>query len=92
LSPDGDDPIFIGINRLVAKGLNNDEQKKGQVQYPCRVVNRFQCPYERTSVRDENKVVSANSHIDVEDLFRLQKMALLKLYLRKHERKIQKFG
>jgi hypothetical protein len=32
LSPDGDDPIFIGINR----------------QYPCKVVNRFRCPYERT--------------------------------------------
>lgn len=27
LSPDGDDPIFIGINRLVAKGLNNGEQE-----------------------------------------------------------------
>ena len=27
LSQDGDDPIFIGINRLIAKGLNNGEQE-----------------------------------------------------------------
>ena len=27
LSPDGDDPIFIGINRLVAKGLGQDADK-----------------------------------------------------------------
>jgi hypothetical protein len=28
LSPDGDDPIFVGINRLVAKGLNKGGQGK----------------------------------------------------------------
>ena len=47
LSPDGDDPIFIGINRLIAKGLNNGEQGKDGAQYPCLIVNRFQCLYER---------------------------------------------
>jgi hypothetical protein len=38
LSPDGDDPIFAGINRLVAKGLAVDEQTKGTdaIQYPCQ--------------------------------------------------------
>ena len=37
LSPDGNDPIFIGINRLVAKGLTIDEQETGadSIQYPC---------------------------------------------------------
>jgi hypothetical protein len=48
LSPDGDDPIFIGINRLVAKGLLYGEHCPPQ--YSCEVVNRFQCPYERTNV------------------------------------------
>ena len=48
-SPDGDDPIFIGINRLVTKGLANDEQDP--IQYPCQVVNRFRCPYERTKTK-----------------------------------------
>jgi hypothetical protein len=36
LSPDGDDPIFIGINRLVAKGLNNDTPQEDSIQYPCQ--------------------------------------------------------
>jgi hypothetical protein len=77
LSPDGDDPIFIGINRLVAKGLDNGEQENGPIEYPCRVVNRFQCPYERTNVKEDNEVESTNSHFYVEDLFRLQKMAFI---------------
>jgi hypothetical protein len=77
LSPDGDDPIFIGINRLVAKGLNNDPQERDGIEYPCQVINRFQCPYERTNIKHENEVESTNFHIDVEDLFRLQKMAFI---------------
>jgi hypothetical protein len=40
LSPDCDDPIFIGINRLVAKGLPVKSP-----EYPCQVLNRFHCPY-----------------------------------------------
>jgi hypothetical protein len=72
LSPDGDDPIFIGINRLVAKGLTNGEEEKGAPQYPCQIVDRFQCPYERTNVEED---AATNSYFDVHDLFRLQKMA-----------------
>jgi hypothetical protein len=77
LSPEGDDPIFIGINRLIAKGLNNDRQENDPIVYPCRVVNRFQCPYERTNIKEEKEIESTNSHIYVEDLFRLQKMAFM---------------
>jgi hypothetical protein len=33
LSPDRDDPIFIGINRLVAKGLENDEKDNKNTLY-----------------------------------------------------------
>jgi hypothetical protein len=32
LSPDGDDPIFIGIYMLIAKDLNNGELGKDEVQ------------------------------------------------------------
>jgi hypothetical protein len=69
LSPHRDDPIFTGIDRLVAKGLTNGGQDP--LQYPCEVVNRFQCPYERNS--DAKRAV--NSNFDVEDLFKLEKMA-----------------
>jgi hypothetical protein len=51
LNPAWDEPIFIGINRLVSKGLTNGEQQRDLIQYPCQVVNRFQCPYERTDVK-----------------------------------------
>ena len=49
LSPDGDDPIFIDINRLVAKGLEHKraDKKNSSIPYPCHVENRFECPYEK---------------------------------------------
>ena len=59
LNPGGDDPIFIGINRLVSKGLG--------VEYPCQVVNRFRCPFER---RTKGK----DTGLGVDDLFRLSKL------------------
>jgi hypothetical protein len=66
LSPARDDPIFIGINRLVAKGLTNGKQDP--VQYPCEVVNRFQCPFERNAS-------GKDILLDVDDLFRLHTLA-----------------
>jgi hypothetical protein len=63
LNPAGDDPIFIGINRLVAKGLVSG--KHDPPQYPCEVVNRFQCPCEVVKR-------AMNSAFDVIDLFKLE--------------------
>jgi len=69
--------IFIGINRLAAKGLvlvGEEEENDGKsnnnnfIQYPCSIVNRFECPYEKDKV-------SKNANFDVEDLFELEKMA-----------------
>ena len=68
LSPDGDDPIFIGINRLIAKGLNNGTLQGDGIQYPCQVVNRFQCPFERNAS-------GKDTPFNVDELFRLHKMA-----------------
>jgi hypothetical protein len=77
LSSDGDDPIFIGINRLVAKGLSNDSQEKDGIGYPCQVVNRFQCPFERTTNKGDDDAETAKSYFDVDDLFRLHKIAFV---------------
>ena len=66
LSHDRDDPIFIGINRLVAKGLEKDN-KSNPIQYPCSTVNRFECPYERGKGSD--------ARFNVEDLLELASMA-----------------
>lgn len=45
---DRDDPIFIGINKLVAKGLEDNKYdiKNNPIRYPCHVQNRFECPYD----------------------------------------------
>jgi hypothetical protein len=69
LSPGGDDPIFIGINRLVAKGLEDDkdDKKNNPMLYPCHVENRFECPYEKEK--------GANARFNVEDLFEMADMA-----------------
>ena len=71
MSPDRDDPIFIGINRLVAKGLQNNENQSIpiRIEYPCPVVNRFECPYDY-----KNGKVS-NTEFKVEDLFELASIA-----------------
>jgi D-arabinose 1-dehydrogenase-like Zn-dependent alcohol dehydrogenase len=67
LSPaGGDDPIFLGINRLVSKGLA--ERESNLPQHPCRIVNRFQCPYERTNIKGGDNLGAMNSNFDVEDL------------------------
>ena len=61
-----DDPIFIGINRLVAKGLVIDNNNTPP-EYPCSVANRFECPYENGK--------SSNAKFDVDDLYDLASMA-----------------
>lgn len=66
LSPDMDDHIFIGINRLVTKGLEKNNNSN-PTQYPCSVVNRFECPYENGKGSD--------ARFNVEDLFDLASMA-----------------
>jgi hypothetical protein len=60
LDPGGDDPIFIGINRLISKGEG--------AEYPCQVVNRFRCPFEKSA---NGKDISFN----VDNLFRLRELA-----------------
>jgi hypothetical protein len=57
--------IFIGISRLVAKGLEHDkdENKNDPIQYPCSIANIFECPYENGKRSD--------TRFDVEDLFEL---------------------
>jgi hypothetical protein len=60
LDPGGDDPIFIGIDKLISKGLG--------VEYPCQVVNRFRCPFERSAN-------GKDALFDVDDLFTLRELA-----------------
>ena len=71
LSPERDDPIFIGINRLVAKGLENTDSNNSPPEYPCQVVNRFECP------NDCKNRKSSNARFVVEYLFDLSSIAFV---------------
>jgi hypothetical protein len=37
------------------------------IQYPCQIVNRFQCPYERTNFNKDD-LEATDSRFNVEDL------------------------
>jgi hypothetical protein len=44
LSPDREEAaIFIGINKVGSRALDSN----GVSIYPCKVLNRFACPYDR---------------------------------------------
>jgi hypothetical protein len=69
IGPCWNDPIFIGINRLVARGLEQNENKDNPIRYPCHVINRFECPYEKGKRSDIK--------FDVDDLFELANIAFV---------------
>jgi hypothetical protein len=50
LSPDREEAaIFIGINKVIARALDTD----GVLVYPCKVLNRFSCPYDKKIVEED---------------------------------------
>ena len=67
--------LFIGIHKVIAKGLEQQEEDKGrEVQddttpvYPCPVINRFECPYDK-----EQKLSVNNFNVNI--LFALEIIA-----------------
>jgi hypothetical protein len=86
LSPDREDAaIFIGINKVIAMALEREEKKidssntTNSIIYPCKILNRFQCPYDKN---DDNNGIKAKQNeekdevkTDVDILFDLSKIA-----------------
>ena len=76
LSTHLDDPLFVGIEKVIARIVSNHCKNKNLksisnvdndlVSYPCRVMNFFQCPFERN-----NNQYSYTK----ENLFTLQRVA-----------------
>jgi hypothetical protein len=74
LSPDREEAaIFIGINKVISRALDTD----GTSVYPCRVLNRFACPYDKKIVVDEKDITGSGipKKPDVDDLFYLSELA-----------------
>jgi hypothetical protein len=75
LSPDREEAaIFIGMNKVISRALDTD----GESVYPCKVLNRFVCPYDTKIVvegeditRDKNQIEKTN----IDYLFYLSELA-----------------
>src|ERR687896_564941 len=64
--------LLIGIHKVIAKGLEQEEEE-GEVQdtttiYPCSVINRFKCPYDK-----KQKLKFNNLNVNI--LFALETIA-----------------
>jgi hypothetical protein len=48
--------LLIGIHKVVARGLEQEKEKTQDATpiYPCSVINRFECPYEKEQVLNVN--------------------------------------
>jgi hypothetical protein len=70
LSPDREEAaIFIGMNKVISRALDID----GASIYPCKVLNRFVCPYDKKNIND---AMDGNSKKpDVDYLFHLSEIA-----------------
>jgi hypothetical protein len=71
LSPDREEAaIFIGINKVISRALDVD----GVPVYPCQVLNRFECPYDKKISKDvvEDGITEKP---DVDYLFHLSEIA-----------------
>jgi hypothetical protein len=62
--------IFIGINKLISRALDVD----GDPVYPCQVLNRFECPYDKNISRDVVEE-GITDKPDVDYLFHLSELA-----------------
>jgi hypothetical protein len=70
VSPDRENAgIFIGMNKVISRALDSD----GTPIYPCKVLNRFACPYDKKS---NNYTTDNNTKKpDVDYLFHLSELA-----------------
>jgi hypothetical protein len=71
ISPDREEAaIFIGMNKVISRALDADDVSI----YPCKILNRFACPYDKKITKDivENGITNKP---DVDYLFHLSELA-----------------
>jgi hypothetical protein len=70
LGPDREQAgMFFGMNKVISRALDAD----GVSIYPCKVLNRFACPYDKTS--SDYRMKENNKNPDVNFLFHLSEIA-----------------
>jgi hypothetical protein len=81
-----DSALFFGINKVIARALEDDESPVNNIKnddnntfsitptsasiYPCKVLNRFSCPYDNKSGN-----IKTGENLDVNGLFALYNLA-----------------
>jgi hypothetical protein len=76
LSTFREEAAFCGINKVLSKTLDTPEV----TVYPCPVMNRFTCPYDRKTISSSEKEVEkvkgrVNKEVDIDELFLLSEVA-----------------
>ena len=73
--------IFLGINKVIARAIEQENNISSSRIYPCPILNRYECPFDKkksnndnnNKLNEEDKVDS--NLLDVDDLFNLSKIA-----------------
>ena len=75
LSPDRETArIFAGMNKVISRALDTDSESV----YPCKILNRFLCPYDKKIVAEVEGMATDNNQKekpDVDYLFYLSELA-----------------
>jgi len=81
LSPSREEAaIFIGINKVIARAIEQENNSSSSTIHPCPILNRYECPFDKKKSNNNNNKIKAeekeNSNLlDVDDLFNLSEIA-----------------
>jgi len=78
LSPSREESaIFLGINKVIARAIEQENNTPSSTIYPCPILNRYKCPFDKkknnNNIKEEEKEVK--DLLDVDDLFNLSEIA-----------------
>ena len=81
LSPSREESaIFLGINKVIARAIEQENNNISSPIYPCPILNRYECPFDKKKSNDNNNKLKErekeNSNLlDIDDLFNLSEIA-----------------
>jgi hypothetical protein len=82
LSPSREESaIFLGINKVIARAIEQENNSSSSTIYPCPILNRYQCPFDKKKSNENNNKINTEEKedsnlLDVDDdLFNLSEIA-----------------
>jgi hypothetical protein len=69
--------IFLGINKVIARAIDQENNISSSTIYPCPILNRYECPFDKKKSNNNNKIIAGedSNHPNVDDLFNLSEIA-----------------